>query len=419
MDYHWMFKSIVWANVSGHYSGYVDTTVRPFNGKSYRTFIGDGLNFQIADSGFKVYGLKGSQEYILMDYSLKIGDTFSVVYGPRTHRIVVINKQKEYLNGDSLWTFSLKQLSYPRGFSEVKWIESIGSINSYHPLNWVSTIGVYDFGYQLDCVMHSDTSILKQLGKNCALDNNLVNPNKKWHTWASNNNGDLKFSVPYYFTNSDTTLFGKKYRTMNQINRFVRYDSLAGKYFILSNYNNGQELLVYSDKVKIGDTMAIYGFVPDTVTKIDFKWVEDDYRKLVTTGRDIYLSGIGSVNRVMWNNHLATFPEFASGNICFEESSTIRYHYPFFFQNKEQCEITSSIQNADIRYISLFPNPVQTSLNFNTSDKKEFKIRNSLGVSVIEGECEDKIDLSTLSKGVFFIELQSDNQSRHYKFLKE
>jgi hypothetical protein len=207
---------------------------------------------------------------------------------------------------------------------------------------------------------------------------------------------------------------------MNQINRFVRYDSLSGKYFILSNYNNGQELLVYSDRVKIGDTMAIiHGTIPDTVTKIEYKWVEDEYRKVINTGRDIYISGIGSVNRVMWNNHLAAFPEFASGNICFEENGTIRYHYPFFYQNREQCEITSSIQNGSMRSISFFPNPVQTSLNFNTSDKKGYKIRNSLGVAVLEGEFEEKIDLSTLPKGIYFIELQSKNQTSHFKFLKE
>jgi hypothetical protein len=269
-------------------------------------------------------------------------------------------------------------------------------------------------------VIHLDTSILRIFGKNCAIDNSLTNSNKIWHTWGSNNNGDLKFSVPYYFTNHDTTLFGKKYRTMNQVNRFVRYDSLSGKYFILANYNNGQELLVYTDKVKIGHTMAIiHGTIPDTVAKIEFKWVEDAYRKVITTVYEVYISGIGSVNRVMWNNHLATFPEFASGNICFEENGTIRYHYPFFYQNREQCEITSSIQNVSIRSISFFPNPVQTSLNFNTSDKKEFKIRNSLGVLVLEGECEDKIDLSALSKGIYFMELQSKNLISNFKILKE
>jgi hypothetical protein len=355
-----------------------------------------------------------------MDYSLNVGDTLVSNYTTSPYKLRVIAKSKVKIENDSLWRMELKSVAHPTNVPALIWIESLGCLNAFHPINWPSKFNFSDLGFNLDCVIHSDTSILRIFGKNCAIDNSLTNSNKIWHTWASNHSGDFKFSVPYYFTNYDTTLFGKKYRTMNQVNLFVRYDSLSGKYFILANYNNGQELLVYTDKVKIGDTMAIiHGTIPDTVAKIEFKWVEDAYRKVITTVYEVYISGIGSVNRVMWNNHLATFPEFASGNICFEENGTIRYHYPFFYQNREQCEITSSIQNVSIRSISFFPNPVQTSLNFNTSDKKEFKIRNSLGVLVLEGECEDKIDLSTLSKGIYFMELQSKNLISHFKILKE
>jgi hypothetical protein len=416
LDYSWLYKSFVWAQVSNRYSSKLDTPLANFNGKDYYSFE----NFKIADSGTKVFALTGAKEYLLMDYSLNVGDTLVSNYTTSPYKLRVIAKSKVKIENDSLWRMELKSVAHPTNVPALIWIESLGCLNAFHPINWPSKFNFSDLGFNLDCVIHLDTSILRIFGKNCAIDNSLTNSNKIWHTWGSNNNGDLKFSVPYYFTNHDTTLFGKKYRTMNQINRFVRYDSLSGKYFILSNYNNGQELLVYSDRVKIGDTMAIiHGTIPDTVTKIEYKWVEDEYRKVINTGRDIYISGIGSVNRVMWNNHLAAFPEFASGNICFEGNGTIRYHYPFFYQNREQCEITSSIQNVSIRSISFFPNPVQTSLNFNTSDKKEFKIRNSLGVLVLEGECEEKIDLSTLPKGIYFIELQSKNQTSHFKFLKE
>lgn len=130
---------------------------------------------------------------------------------------------------------------------------------------------------------------------------------------ASNNNGDLKFSVQYNFTNCDTTINGKKYQMMNQPNRFVRYDTFAGKYYILSN-TNGNGLLIYSDKAKVGETIATRRNQADTVVKIENKWVGDIFRRVITTARDIYISGIGSLNRVMWDNHLATFTE-CEGNI--------------------------------------------------------------------------------------------------------
>lgn len=414
LDYFWLYKSFVWAQVSNRYSSKLDTPIANINGKDYYSFE----NFKIADSGTKVFALTGAKEYLLMDYSLNLGDTLVSNYTSSPYKLRVIAKSKVKIENDSLWRMELKSVAHSTNVPALIWIESLGCLNAFHPINWPSKFNFSDLGFNLDCVIHKDTSILRIFGKNCAIDNSLTNSNKIWHTWASNHSGDLKFSVPYYFTNHDTTLFGKKYGTMNQINRFVRYDYSSGKYFILSNYNNGQELLVYSDKVKIGDTMAIYGTISDTVTKIEYKWIEDDYRKVITTVYDVYISGIGSVKRVMWNNHLTTFPEFASGNICFEENSTIRYHYPFFYQNREQCEITSSIQNASIRSISFFPNPVQTNFNFNTSDKKEFKIRNSQGVLVLEGECEEKIDLVILPKGIYFIELQSMNLTSQFKFLK-
>jgi hypothetical protein len=420
MDYHWMFTRFVWTDITGRYTGFIDTSEYRFNGKGYQTFKGEGLNFQVADSGSKVFGLKGSQEYLLMDYSLNRGDTLVCYFFTNPYKLRVTSKVKVKIENDSLWRMELKSFSNSSNVRSLIWLESIGCLNAFHPINWPMMFGAADIMYNLDCVIHSDTNVLKSIGKNCVIANSLVDSKNIWHTWASNNNGDLKFSDQYYFTGLDTIIHNKKYKMMNQPMRFVRYDSLEKKYFVLANYNNGQELLVYSDKVKVGDTMAIIqGTVPDTVTKIEYKWIGEEYRKVITTGRDIYISGIGSVNRVMWNNHLATFPEFASGNICFEESSTIRYHYPFFFQNKEQCEITSSIQNASINAISFFPNPVQTNLNFNTSDRKEFKIGNSLGVLILEGECEDKIDLAALSKGIYFIEIQSKNQTSHFKFLKE
>jgi hypothetical protein len=411
MDYHWMFKKFVWMDITDRYSGSLDTVVNTLNGKSYRTFIGDGLNFQIADSGSKVYLLKGSEEILLMDYSLNIGDTLKT----SKYQMKILEKYKVKIENDSLWYMQMKSITNQPA---VLWLESIGCLSLFHPINWYTYFGYADLGYNLDCVINNDTSILKQVRKNCALDNNLVNSNKIWHTWASNHNGDLKFSVPYYFTNRDTVLLGKNYWIMNQKNRYVRYDSIEGKYFILYHPSNGIEQLVYDDRVKVGDTMSTPFNQADTVVKIEYKWIEDDFRKVITTFRDVYISGIGSVRRVMWDNHLVTFPEYQAGNICFEENSVIRYHYPFFYQNKNQCEIISSIQNAINNSITIFPNPVLNVLNFNNSDKKEFKIRNSIGVVVLKGECEEKIDLAELPPGIYFLELMNNSRIDFFKFQK-
>ena len=92
----------------------------------------------------------------------------------------------------------------------------------------------------------------------------------------------------------------------------------------------------------------------------------------------------------------------------------------FVRKSKNDFDWTSGVKdNNSSEKLFIYPNPVQISLNFNTSDKKEFRIRNSLGVLVLEGECEEKIDLAILSKGIYIIEIQTKNQSSHFKFLKE
>lgn len=414
-NYQWVYSKTIWAEIAGRYSYSFDTMPFQFNGKEYFSF--GEPNIKVADSGTKVYGLKGTNEYLLMDYSLNIGDTLRTIIGSNTFQLQFRKKSKIKIEGDSLWSIELKSVAYPTNVPPLVWIESIGCPNGYHPLNWPSIMGMSDIGYQLNCVLHADTSILKQIGKNCALENALINPNKKWYTWASNDNGDLKFSVPYYFTSRDTLINGKKYQTMNQPMRFVRYDTIAGKYYILSN-KLGEEIMVYNAKAKVGDTMFSTSISADTVTKISYGWLQNEYRKIYTTTKDVFLSGIGSQNRVMWDQHLVTFPEYQAGNICYGEFASIKYHFPYYFQNKEQCDITSSIYNASKKTLSFFPNPVQSTLNLSSADKQGFKIRNSLGTIVLEGVCEGKIYVETLPQGIYFLELLDKSGSEFYKFQK-
>lgn len=414
LNYTWVYKSFIWAQVSNRYSSKLDTPVANFNGKDYYSFE----NFKIADSGSKVFALTGTKEYLLMDYSLNVGDTLVSQFTLNPFKLKVITKSKVKIEHDSLWRMELKSVAHPTNVPALIWIESLGCLNAFHPINWPSKFNVSDLGFNLDCVIHTDTSILKALGKNCGLDHNIIHPSKKWYVWTSVNNGDIKVSSYYQFLSNDTFIAGKKCNKMNVPNTYVRYDTSTGKYFVISNLY-GEEIMVYNERAKVGDTMFHVRNTVDTVQRIEYSWVQDVIRKKTTTNGDIYYSGIGSEARVLWDNHLITFPEYQAGNICYGESEIIKYHFPFYFENKQSCEITSSIQNASINTISFFPNPVQTSLNFNTSDKKEFKIRNSLGVLVLEGECEEKIDLTILSKGIYFIELQSNNLTSRFKFLKE
>jgi hypothetical protein len=415
LDYSWIYSYSSWGNIVSKNIFQIDTSILHFNGKKYYTLD----QFKVADSGTKVFCLVSSTEVLVMDYAYKEADTILMNRGSKIFKMKVLTKRKVEVENDSLWYIVLKPLDYPYGFSNIEWIESIGCIShGYHPINWLSNLGVYDVGYRLHCVTNNDTSILRQFGKNCALDNTLINPNKKWYTWVSGDNGDNKTSQVYQFTNNDTIIAGRTYKIMNVQNRFVRYDGLSGKYYIVSN-KLGEEMMVFNDKAKIGDTIYSTMSWTDKVTHITYQWLQDEYRKVYTTNKDKYISGIGWENRVMWDNHLITFPEYQAGNICYGEFASIKYHYPFYYQNREQCEITSSIQNANQEALHIFPNPVKNLLNISSADKKEFRILNSYGALVLEGECEGTIDVAGLMRGIYFLNIHTRDKALYTKFLKD
>lgn len=413
-DYIWVYNSWSNSHMDTRYTSRIDSNQFVFNGKNYYTFE----NIKLADSGLKVFGYNGSQEFLLMDYSLEIGDTLHSTYGSANFALNLINKQKVKIENDSLWQFELKSIFHANNIPTFVWVESIGCIHFYHPITWFTTMNSLDLSYTLHCITHNDTSILKPFGKNCAFENSLIHLGKKWHTWASNHNGDLKFSVPYYFTNRDTTLFGKNYQTMNQPNNFVRYDTSKEKYYMLSN-KNGEEIMLFNESAKIGDTIySVFGSY-DTVEKIEYMWIENQYHKIYVTPKDRFISGIGWEHRVMWDKHVIVFPEYQSGNICFEDNRAILYHYPFYYQNKNSCVVTSPIQTALNVNLKVYPNPFMDRIFLNTDETLLYEMYTIDGQHIGKGECRNSINMSSLSSGYYLLRLMSRTQAHNFKLYKQ
>lgn len=118
LDYSWVYKSFVWAQVSNRYSSKLDSTSTNFNGKDYYSFE----NFKIADSGTKVFALTGAKEYLLMDYSLNVGDTLVSNYTTSPYKLWVIAKSKVKIEHDSLWRMELKSVVHPTNVPALIWI---------------------------------------------------------------------------------------------------------------------------------------------------------------------------------------------------------------------------------------------------------------------------------------------------------
>ena len=79
--------------------------------------------------------------------------------------------------------------------------------------------------------------------------------------------------------------------------------------------------------------------------------------------------------------------------------------------------------NNSLNTISIFPNPAKNSIqlkNNNDLEISSIKITNVLGKVVLRSKLNDsKIDISNLNSGIYILTIQSENNSKNIKFIKE
>lgn len=79
--------------------------------------------------------------------------------------------------------------------------------------------------------------------------------------------------------------------------------------------------------------------------------------------------------------------------------------------------------NNSLNAISIFPNPAKNSIqlkNNNDLEISSIKITNVLGKVVLRSKLNDsKIDISNLNSGIYILTIQSENNSKNIKFIKE
>jgi hypothetical protein len=377
------------------------------------------FNGYLKDSNNQVFykELGGSNPIkIIYDFNLIVGDTFTTsILNKGITKFIVTKRDKVKIESDSLVRLELINISYTA--QKLKWIESIGSINYTNPFNWTIYYNVIDNYYNLKCVENLDKiSITKSIGKDC-YQCDFFNTNKTWNTWASQSNGDLKYDVKFNAQNRDTILNSKKYKFMNNYT-LARYDTTQGRYYLLSNTNN-QDFLIYNEHAKIGDTISNIPYSsPQIVSAIDVQKLNEDFIKIYTTQNDKYQSNLGSIKRVLWDNHIIVTPEYKSGNFCFEEvffSSTFTHKFTDYYL-KNSCSASSGISEHLKDKIGIFYQNSQlyiSNLVFSNTSP-ELKIYNLLGQVVFHTKLNDQSDQQInleLKNGIYFAQLNSKNSN--------
>lgn len=77
------------------------------------------------------------------------------------------------------------------------------------------------------------------------------------------------------------------------------------------------------------------------------------------------------------------------------------------------------IEDMKASKISVYPNPTTGLLNINHSGITKIRIYNPIGAQVCEPKLQTPIDLSTLAKGMYIIEIEADDGRWSKKILLE
>ena len=90
--------------------------------------------------------------------------------------------------------------------------------------------------------------------------------------------------------------------------------------------------------------------------------------------------------------------------------------------NAVMCNITSIDEiNSNAKAISIFPNPANTEINIvlPSNDNTQIEITNAIGQLIIKDQNKNKIDISNLKNGLYFISVKHGKQTYTQKIIKQ
>jgi hypothetical protein len=89
--------------------------------------------------------------------------------------------------------------------------------------------------------------------------------------------------------------------------------------------------------------------------------------------------------------------------------------------NSVMCNATSINETiSNTKTISIFPNPANTEINIDlpSNGSAQIEISNAMGQVIIKDQNKNKIDISNLTNGLYFISVKQGQQSYTQKLIK-
>jgi hypothetical protein len=275
--------------------------------------------------------------------------------------------------------------------------------------------------------------------------------NAEWINWG----GLYLLSCPTctfvnykYYTDGDTIINSTTYvkikktelPAINDVSIYptytgaIRQDTLNKKIYIVLA-DSTTERILYDFSLQVGDTINsvlhdlasdCVGFNIETISSIDSILINGNYHKRFNVQGSCnsvsYIEGIGSYYGLIFPNRL---DEKESHLSCTKVNGQTYYPYINF-----SCNLTNPVSTMDkmvnISDIDIYPNPTADELNIKiTNAGLSFvliTISNTLGEIVIKEKMltnEKKLDISTLPNGLYFLKLNSKENTITKKIIKQ
>lgn len=428
-----------------------------FCGKTYHhAVIQDKSNIQkhhfVRADADKVYYKKSNncaeKEVIIYDFSLKVGDSFSVEgLEYKNFSFKIVAKDSVFQKGE--WRRRLKTTYQAFGSLtyDMTWVEGVGS--NEHPLyNTVRLLSYVVDGQKFysDCFFENQ-NLSHSFSGNCpsTLIDTTVFPMLKdkpsWNVLATNGTWQIIQQYTDLITyDKDTMLCGKVFSRVKFEDNgklrivYVRTEGQRVFYFNETPCQGGayEELMYDYGMNSTSDTEIIkfpfenkeYLFSP---IKIDTVMLFGKNRKRLfmrydsfNSSKDYYdtwIEGIGSLKHPFFT-HLNIPPDgYTYEILCMHSHAKQQYQHSKY----KSCWVSSVATNnspTENIAIDVFPNPFQNELTINLLDNNDLtyhlEIYNLLGQTVYSTTLSNSLtfDTSFLPKGTYFLSIFNQNEKK-------
>jgi hypothetical protein len=215
---------------------------------------------------------------------------------------------------------------------------------------------------------------------------------------------------------------------------YLRQDTINKRVIILDN--NFIERPLYNFSKVVGDTMLFYrrdinANITLTVTIRDsIQFTDGVYHKrqyaITTNYGNHFVEGLGSINSGLFGHTVIGYIPYTEVFYCFGKINPFNTLYTGTGW-QSQCFLSYTgvedkfLLNTDIK---IYPNPTEDVLNIEFENSKEtnFSILNSFGQIVYLSKnlnSKQEIDLSFLSRGVYYLKIQNNDIYKALKIVKQ